>query len=191
MKCLVQNNVVRKVILSIVVCYVCFLLPGIHATCKPICCAPSLPDTTVMVRNNQRLPGDFWLADEQGKKINIRRLKGKVIFVNFWALTCIPCKEEMPSINKLASAFIADTNVVIMSVNLDSDLKAPRTYFNDNKYSLNLYAIAGAVPDPCFRGILPTTLVIDKQGRIAFFTEGMADYGTKKFIELIAALATK
>lgn len=47
------------------------------------------------------LAPDFTLEDLSGKRLSLKNLKGKVVFLNFWATWCIPCREEMPTMEKL------------------------------------------------------------------------------------------
>ena len=44
---------------------------------------------------------DFTLVDRQGKTWTLSQLKGQVVFINFWATWCPPCREEMPSMQRL------------------------------------------------------------------------------------------
>ena len=130
----------------------------------------------------------FLLKSETGKTINVAQQKGKILFLNFWALSCIPCKAEMPSINELSLRFGNDTNVLIMPIDLDQDMvKSPR-YMTEKGYRLTVYYAASQVPEAFFHGAIPTTVVIDKHGRIALFHEGQDDYGMKKFIDYIDEL---
>lgn len=47
------------------------------------------------------LAPDFTLEDLAGKRLSLKSLRGKVIFLNFWATWCVPCREEMPTMEKL------------------------------------------------------------------------------------------
>jgi hypothetical protein len=56
------------------------------------------------------------------------------------------------------------------------------------QYKLPVYAVASELPKTIFKGILPTTLVFDRQGRISFQGEGAANYSSKKFTDFIDIL---
>jgi peroxiredoxin len=60
---------------------------------------------------------DFTLATPEGKKISLRDFRGKVVFLNFWASWCVPCREEMPAMEKLYQEF-KDKGFVILAVNV-------------------------------------------------------------------------
>jgi thiol-disulfide isomerase/thioredoxin len=127
-------------------------------------------------------------SDAQGKVVDLQSLKGKVVFLNFWATWCPPCQAEMPSINKLYLQFKADPNVVFIMVDADSDLPKAQKFLNKKNYAMPVYAVAGDIPEQLFKGSLPTTVVFDKQGRISYNEEGAANYAHKKFVAFIEQL---
>ncbi len=123
--------------------------------------------------------------------INTAAQKGKVIFLNFWALSCAPCKAEMRTIDQLRDHFKNDTDVLILPVDVDSDLPNSTAFMQQHGYGLRIYTIGGVVSQDYFHGILPTTLVIGKDGKVAFFTEGGNDYGSKAFFDFMQNLLNK
>ena len=145
----------------------------------------TVPDTS------QNFGIHFFLENGKGKTINIATQKGKVIFLNFWALSCIPCKAEMPSINQLSKHFKNDTNVLVLPIDLDQDKFNSPKYMIEKEFGLTVYYAASQVPEALFHGEIPTTVVIDKDGRIIFFHEGQDDYSTDKFIGYIEELSKK
>ena len=122
----------------------------------------------------------FLVKTAEGKTINIAAQKGKVVFLNFWALSCIPCKEEMPGINALREHYKNDTNVLVIPVDLDKNANSIK-YMREQGYGLTVYTSASVVPQTLFRGVLPTTVVIDKNGKIVLYQEDKGDYGSKEF----------
>jgi thiol-disulfide isomerase/thioredoxin len=120
----------------------------------------------------------FAITDLEGKEVTLDAFKGKVVVLNLWATWCVPCIKEMPSLERL-SVKMKDKGVAVMSVSQDRGgmkqvgpfldkhgLKALPIYL-DAKGTV-LKAIAG-------RG-LPTTLVIDKEGREIGRLEGDAEW---------------
>lgn len=130
----------------------------------------------------------FELKGADKLTIDIGKQRGKVIFVNFWSLACIPCRQEMPSINKLKEYYDINTDVAFYSICLDDNMQAATDYFKEKSYSLKIYSVDGPVPEIVFRGELPTTVIIDKQGRVVFLKEEKEDYSDKKFTDIIDRL---
>lgn len=128
--------------------------------------------------------------DASGKSIDLGFLKGKVIFLNFWATWCPPCLAEMPAINKLHQQFKNDAEVVFILVDADSDLLKSTKFMERKKYDLPVYQVDSEIPEVLFKGSLPTTVVFDKLGRISYNESGAANYGDTKFIAFINKLKT-
>jgi thiol-disulfide isomerase/thioredoxin len=126
--------------------------------------------------------------DVQGKTVDLESLKGKVVFLNFWATWCPPCLAEMPSINALYNQYKDDPNVVFILVDADSKLADAQQFMNKKKYGMPVYEVASDIPEQLFKGSLPTTIVFDKMGRVSFNEEGAANYAHKKFVAFIAQL---
>ena len=140
------------------------------------------------VSQSSAVTPDFWLKSETGKFVNVAEQKSKVVFINFWATTCIPCKTEMQTINLLHLHFKDDTNILVLPVDLDHDFPASTEFMHVNKLDLTVYTTAGVVPEAWFHGVLPTTIVIDRNGHMALYHEGDSDYSSKKFIAFVDSL---
>jgi thiol-disulfide isomerase/thioredoxin len=126
--------------------------------------------------------------DSKGKITSLAELKGKVVFLNFWATWCPPCLAEMPSINKLYEQYKDHENVAFIMVDADHDFAKSNAYMNRKGYQLPIYQMASNVPEDLFSGSLPTTIVFDKKGRLSFKHEGAANYHSKKFTTFIQQL---
>jgi hypothetical protein len=59
----------------------------------------------------------------------------------------------------------------------------------ENNLRLKVYTVASAVPEEYYHGVIPTTVILDKQGKIIFLREGEEQYNSKKFIDLIEEAA--
>jgi len=60
---------------------------------------------------------DFSLLNPAGQKISLKDFRGKTVFLNFWATWCVPCREEMPAMEKLYQEY-KDKNFVVLGVNV-------------------------------------------------------------------------
>lgn len=127
-------------------------------------------------------------TDSKGNQVSLADLKGKIVFLNFWATWCPPCIAEMPSINKLAQLYKDDKDLVFMMVDADGDFSKSIDFMSKRQYSLPVYKTVSSVPEVIFGGSLPTTIVLDKQGRLSFREVGAANYNSKKFINFIEKL---
>ncbi|WP_316830646.1 TlpA disulfide reductase family protein [Pedobacter aquatilis] len=127
-------------------------------------------------------------SDARGNLIDLGDLKGKVIFLNFWATWCPPCRAEMPSLNKLHNQFKNDENIVFIFADADGDLAKSTKFMVDRKFDMPVYKPETDMPEQIFAGSLPTTIIFDKKGRIAFRHEGIANYANKKFSSFLNQL---
>ncbi len=128
--------------------------------------------------------------DKDGLKKIIRNRNEKILFLNLWATWCVPCREEIPDIIKLAEEY-RDVDFVGLSVDLQEDINSKvipflkannvfyRNYINgfDNDEELINFL------DENWSGALPATLIYDSNGKKAVFLEGKKTY--KKFKEEI------
>ena len=128
------------------------------------------------------------VSDTKGNRISISDLKGKVVFINFWATWCPPCRAEMPALHNMYTALKGNKNFVFLFITEDEEIGKAVEYFKDNNYDLPLYVMAGSVQSEVYSGTLPTTLVIDKVGIVAYKHEGVANYNTEKFKKYLESL---
>jgi thiol-disulfide isomerase/thioredoxin len=120
--------------------------------------------------------------DATGNTVSTTDLKGKVVFINFWATWCPPCLAEMPSLQSLYTQFKDSDDIVFLFMNEDDDLSKGFEYLKKQNYDLPLAERAGELPAEIYSGTLPTTLILDKTGRVVYRREGLAEYNTKEFI---------
>lgn len=130
----------------------------------------------------------FLYTTPEGKTANISELKGKVVFINFWASWCPPCRAEMPSIAALYQKLQEDKRFVFLLMNEDDDPQKAMDYLKKNNFNLPIYKRAGQVPSAIFSGTLPTTIVINREGRIVLKKAGMAGYDSESFIKQLNEL---
>ena len=113
---------------------------------------------------------DFTLEDLNGSKVSLSKLKGKKVYLNFWATWCPPCKEEMPDLEKLYQE-TKDSDLVILAVNVGEDKKTVQDFITKNKYNFPvLLDVKGEVSQLYQVSGIPTSYFID--------TNGFLDNGT-------------
>ncbi|WP_345947736.1 TlpA disulfide reductase family protein [Mucilaginibacter sp. PAMB04274] len=145
----------------------------------------------VTVAGSANTAPSLLLKDQFGKTINIKDEKGKVLFINFWATWCPPCRAEMPSINELYARYKNNPKVMILEVDADNDFSKSVPFMKDNKFQLTVYNTASAMPEGFLGNALPTTVIIDKSGTVAARHEGGADYTDKAFYSYFDGLINK
>lgn len=75
---------------------------------------------------------DFTLPDPAGKKLSLKDFRGKLVFLNFWASWCLPCREEMPAMERLYQEF-KDKGFLILAVNVKDNRKDALTFIKELK----------------------------------------------------------
>jgi peroxiredoxin len=107
---------------------------------------------------------DFTLEDPSGKRLGLKDLKGKVVFLSFWATWCVPCREEMPLMEKLQREF-REQGLEIVAVNFREDKKTVRQFFAELGLSFTSLADEnGKVGEEYGAWSLPLTYLIDRNG---------------------------
>ena len=101
-----------------------------------------------------------------GEKIELSKLKGQVIVLNFWFTTCEPCIEEMPALNKLVEHFWGDKVVFLSFAN--EDKSTLQRFFKKHTFKFSTVANAENIRKDKFKllPIWPYTIIIDKAGKI-------------------------
>jgi len=128
------------------------------------------------VRNPDFAP-DFKLNDLDGKPLSIAAAHGKVVLLNFWATWCGPCREEIPDLVGLQAKYKDGLQIVGISVDDDQDAaEAVEKFVDESRIN---YPVALASPEVRMQygGItaLPTSFVLDTEGRVVQKHEGLRD----------------
>lgn len=131
---------------------------------------------------------NFNFINSKGITRSLSSLKGKVVFINFWASWCPPCRAEMSSLNKLYQQLRQDEQFVFLFINEDDNAQAGFQYLSANHFDIPFYQSSGHVPSVLFSGTLPTTVVLDKRGKIVMQHQGMARYDTDAFMKQLKTL---
>lgn len=132
----------------------------------------------------------FEMVYADGRSVNMEDLKGKVVFMNFWATWCPPCIAEMPSIQQLYDKVKDDEEIVILTVEVEGKRDKVAKFMERKKLSLPVVYPNSSIPTEFFNGSLPTTVILDKKGNIAHTTMGMADYSGQDIVDFLNELKT-
>ncbi|MTG98972.1 MULTISPECIES: TlpA family protein disulfide reductase [Myroides] len=130
---------------------------------------------------------DITIVDADGNKIKLSSLKGKVLFVNFWATWCPPCIKEMPSIQSLKEKFKKEDIAFIM-IDVDGDHNKAQSFMDRKQYNLPVYIPGGAVSPNYLGNSVPTTLIFDKKGNLVQRIVGGVDYDSEEVEKFMKAV---
>jgi len=140
----------------------------------------------LQTEHNPEASFDLKLRDENGNIVSLNQFKGKVIFINFWATWCPPCVAEMPAINKLYQEM--GDKIAFVMLSRDKSFEKAISFKQRKEYSLPIYTLASQLPPLYQSTALPTTFVIDADGKLALTHKGMADYNTEEFKSFLNSL---
>lgn len=135
--------------------------------------------------DKEKIPAiDFTLKDQYGKEHTLSDYKGKVVFLNFWASWCGPCREEMPHIEELYKEYnYNQEDVVIIGVanprsnqypnNADEDMATVKKFLEDEELTFPVvFDETGEVFQSYYINSFPTTFMIDKEGNVYGYAPG-------------------
>jgi thiol-disulfide isomerase/thioredoxin len=127
-------------------------------------------------------------TDLSGRSVDLKALRGRVVVVNFWATWCDPCKQEMPSLQRLRDR-LSGRPLEVLTVNYGEfrDKIAPFV----ERQGLTLPVLLDTQKDAAKDwkvGGLPMTFVIDAQGRVRYSVYGERDWSDEDTVKLVENL---
>ena len=153
---------------------------------RQIAFAPSVKE----VSKSEKLSSYDWnLIGLNAENLNFKDLENKVIFVNFWATWCPPCRAEMPMIQRLYDDYKDKVAFVFVT---NEDWEKVKEFFNKNGYDLPAYNSASPPPNSFAQtNSIPASYLIDKSGHILIAKTGSADWNSNKIRKLLDELIAK
>jgi peroxiredoxin len=164
-------------------------IAGVAVMLGIVACSPSKPPTRAVVKDTSRRKHapDFALKDANGKLVHLTDYQGKVVLLDFWATWCGPCKVEIPWFMEFQRKY-KDRGFEVVGVSMDDDgWKTITPYVEQKKINYRVVLGDDKTGDQ-YGGLeaLPTTFVIDRNGRIASIHVGLTD--KKDFSDAIEKL---
>jgi len=133
-------------------------------------------------------PVEIQLKDAYGNTVSMSDFRGKVVFLNFWATWCAACVVEMPSMEKLHGR-LKDKDFVMLAINMQESDTQVKAFFEKLKLSFAaLLDSNGEVAAGFAVNALPTTFVLDKEGRIVGTAIGPREWDSRASIALFEYL---
>jgi cytochrome c-type biogenesis protein len=113
-----------------------------------------------------------------GQPFRLKQLQGQVVLLNFWATYCIPCREEIPALNALQHE-LQPQGLAIVGASLEDDIAGVNAYQQEvAKFDYQVLLGGGDAKVKFQQSVLPTTYLIDRQGRIRDKVIGARDKAT-------------
>jgi peroxiredoxin len=140
------------------------------------------------------LPGkpaaDFTLEDLTGEGVSLQQYRGQVVFLNFWATWCIPCRDDMPAMEQLHRRF-QPQGLAVLAVNLQETREQVESFFERHRLSFPaLLDQSGSVSRAYTVMGLPTTFLISREGTALARGIGGKDWTRAEGHALIQGLLT-
>jgi cytochrome c biogenesis protein CcmG, thiol:disulfide interchange protein DsbE len=116
---------------------------------------------------------DFMVETLNGETVRLSDLRGQVVLVNFWATWCPPCRIEMPGFERVWQDY-ADQGFVIVGLSVDQGVRSDVVRWVEDRGLTFPIAFAPGAVVRSYGGasVLPTSILIDREGRIAHRVQG-------------------
>lgn len=129
--------------------------------------------------------------NQDGDLMSLADFRGKVVLVNFWATWCPPCRAEMPAMDRLRSIMTQDGDAFeIIAVNVGEKFKTLRKFRGEFSFPLLSDASSRMAKRWAVRR-LPTSFIVDKEGRLAYWARGGRDWDDKSISTKLIALTNE
>ena len=130
----------------------------------------------------------FALASAAGDTVDLARLRGRVVYVDFWASWCTPCKRSFPWMNELEVRY-HDSGLTIVAINVDKRREDALRFLRDVPARFTVvFDAEGKTPAAFGVKGMPSSYLIDREGRVAAVEEGFHDERTTVIEQRIRAL---
>ena len=179
-------NFLRKNIIYIVltVVFLAFMLvkPLRNFVTEQIAMSP----TVAKFNNETMLPAEVLDIDLKGintSSTNLKNLRGKVLFLNFWGTWCPPCRTEWPTVQKLYD--LRKDKLEFALIAMQDQEEDVKKFLKDNNYSVPVYIAESPLDPKILPQAFPTTYLIGKDGRILKKEDSSMDWSKDSILEFI------
>lgn len=131
---------------------------------------------------------NFKLNDTEGETFELDNTRGRWVFLHFWASWCGPCREEMPTIQKMSEKIESDKLQIVM-INTSEDEDTIFTFLAGISVEINTLMDAdGEITEVWKPRGLPTTFLIDPDGKVRYQAIGGRDWNKPVYIKFLKSL---
>lgn len=150
------------------------------------------PVKRLVLHDSPRSVAAVPFTDEQGRPRSLTDFKGKVVVLNLWATWCVPCRKEMPALDRLQGTLGgAEFEVVPLSIDRGG-LETVRKFYSD--VNIRYLAVYTDPSGQALRAVgaigLPTTLIIDRAGQEVGRALGPAEWDSPEIADALRAVMT-
>ena len=138
----------------------------------------------IVIHKDLKVYDNVIFLDKNDKEINIKEFNGNLLLLNFWATWCAPCKEEMPSLDRLqVNQNLSNLKIFAINISQESKKKVDIFFKDLNIKNFEPYFDSPTTLAKTFslRGV-PTSILIDKDGKEFARIMGSIDFNDKIFI---------
>ncbi len=131
---------------------------------------------------------DFTLKSDSGENFRLAEQRGKVVMINFWASWCAPCRQEMPLLNELYQRY-ERAGFTLFGVNVEQNPDAAKKFLDTVGVSFPiLYDSETTVSRAYNVNAMPTTVMVDRDGKVRYVNRGYRPGDEEKYRDQIREL---
>jgi thiol-disulfide isomerase/thioredoxin len=139
------------------------------------------PKITLVNKSNTEFDYRGAFLDMEGNRINLEDYRGKTVFINLWATWCPPCRAEMPHISEMYKKLKDTENLEFLMIALDKELVKSKEFIEKKGFTFPVVHASFGLNNSLQSQSIPTSLVINPEGEIVFYQEGMSNFDTEEF----------
>lgn len=143
------------------------------------------PKIELVNKENQEFDYRGRFVDMEGNLVDLEAYRGKTVFINLWATWCPPCRAEMPHISEMYKKVKDTPELEFLMIALDKDFEKSKKYIDDKGFTFPVVHAAYGLNESLQSEAIPTTLVVNPDGDIIFYQEGMSNFDTEEFRDFL------
>jgi len=131
---------------------------------------------------------EFNLANRAGGQTSLSGLRGQVVMINFWASWCGPCRQEFPALDQIYSKY-KPMGFTLVGINVETEKTDAERFLGETPVSFPiLFDPENRVSGSYGVSAMPTTVLVDRQGRVRWQHRAYKPGDEAKYIEQIRAV---
>ena len=131
---------------------------------------------------------DFTLKSLEGGNLRLDEYRGQVVLINFWASWCGPCRQEMPLLDRLHQRY-EDTGFAVLGVNVEGEVAPAQEIVDKSNISFPVLIDEGQLVSELYKlEAMPSTVVVDRDGRVRYIHRGYKPGDEAKYVEVVKEL---